>query len=334
MAATAAFTMHARGMRAAVLFIMSTVSAFVTPVGRTSSRSLTGCPPTTHLPSHPAVSRNSMLRYRAISKAGLGRAKGAAASLAVPHCYGQRSLSGGFRSDVRMSFSFESATYGISPILRPLRRWKQPDVVLDAVQIRGVQRQDTLALAELCTDCFFGEHRFSDGPIIFAQRLFYFVGVLQSIARRIGFEEGRQCKLFVAEINGEICGCVDLAIHVYEYRERKLELSKDTMPALGSYAWRPYIASLAVRREFRRQGIARSLLKEAEQTARDWGHHEILLEVAHVNLGALAFYKQSGYRILSFDALGAGTTQVDSRGFYWEVYPVGKYLLGKQIWLW
>ena len=45
------------------------------------------------------------------------------------------------------------------------------------------------------------------------------------------------------------------------------------------YAWRPYVASLAVREADRRKGIARLLMKEAERTARRWGYRELMLEV-------------------------------------------------------
>ena len=41
---------------------------------------------------------------------------------------------------------------------------------------------------------------------------------------------------------------------------------------------RPYVASLAVDRAYRRRGVARCLVGEAERVARSWGHGEVLLE--------------------------------------------------------
>jgi ribosomal protein S18 acetylase RimI-like enzyme len=59
----------------------------------------------------------------------------------------------------------------------------------------------------------------------------------------------------------------------------------------------PYIANLAVAQEYRRQGIARKLLLQCEQTAQDWGFSELSLHVLENNLAAQELYFQDGYRL-------------------------------------
>ena len=87
------------------------------------------------------------------------------------------------------------------------------------VSVRPVRRSDTDALAELCTNSFFGEHTFADGPLIFLQRLQILLRVRMQISRRIGLEgDDRECLLVVAEDvqSGQVCGCLDLAVHLYD----------------------------------------------------------------------------------------------------------------------
>lgn len=156
-----------------------------------------------------------------------------------------------------------------------------------AVTIRRVTPEDRDELAELCTDCFFGEHEFADGPVIFLQRQQTLQRVRQQIGRRINFEapdeDDRECRLLVAEDkeSGEIAGCLDLAVHLWDRTQQRFWLTIDTMPEeeRGRYVWRPYLASVAVRKQDRRAGVARKLVREAEGVSRRWGYREIYLEV-------------------------------------------------------
>ena len=143
--------------------------------------------------------------------------------------------------------------------------------------LRAVEESDVNELAVLCTDSFFGTHELADGPIIFMQRLQILIRVRKQLARRIGFEgDDRECRLVVAEdaASGRIVGCLDLAVHLYDRDQERFYLTVELMPEtpggpLGpfernKYAWRPYLASMAVSSADRRRGVASRLVAEAE----------------------------------------------------------------------
>ena len=91
--------------------------------------------------------------------------------------------------------------------------------------------------------------------------------VFAQLSRRIGIENGREARLLVAvdPSTGALRGCVDLAVHLFDRLEQRFELTIDEMPENGRkrYSWLPYVASLAVSPESRRQGIARCALLRA-----------------------------------------------------------------------
>ncbi|EOD38436.1 hypothetical protein EMIHUDRAFT_224501 [Emiliania huxleyi CCMP1516] len=154
-----------------------------------------------------------------------------------------------------------------------------------AVSLRRAKPSDAVAIATICTDSFYGEHELKDGPIKFSQRAAVWSKVYLAVSRRLQFEGQRECRLVVASDarGGPLIGCVDLA-------ERRFELTRDEMPSGGRHAWRPYVASLAVDRAYRRRGVARCLVGEAERVARSWGHGEVSAQ----NEPALAFYRREG----------------------------------------
>lgn len=206
------------------------------------------------------------------------------------------------------------------------------------VSVRRAVNADLPALADLCTNSFFGTHAFGEGPVIFTQRAAIYAKVFSQLARRIRIEDGRECRLMVAvdttaDNAGEIRGCIDLAVHLFDKREERFRLTLDEMPEEGRkrYSWLPYVASLAVSPESRRQGVARELMREAEQLSKQWGYRELCLEVACCNLDAMFFYKRLGYKILRSDVKGTGATVVEIRGFYWRVLPVEKYVMKRRL---
>ncbi|WP_052055583.1 GNAT family N-acetyltransferase [Myxosarcina sp. GI1] len=60
----------------------------------------------------------------------------------------------------------------------------------------------------------------------------------------------------------------------------------------------PYISNLAVKKNYRRQGVASKLLARCEQIARNWGYREIFLHVIESNYSAKQLYCQNEYQIL------------------------------------
>lgn len=63
----------------------------------------------------------------------------------------------------------------------------------------------------------------------------------------------------------------------------------------------PYLASMAVRGQERRQGVARLLLQAAEEVASQWGSH-LFLHVYRDNDPAVRLYQDSGFDTVSEDA--------------------------------
>lgn len=71
--------------------------------------------------------------------------------------------------------------------------------------------------------------------------------------------------------------------------------------------WHPqsryiYLSNLAVRADFRRQGVASQLLKGCEAIAHRWGFRDIYLHVLENNEGARGLYQRLGYQIKQSDA--------------------------------
>ncbi len=93
--------------------------------------------------------------------------------------------------------------------------------------------------------------------------------------------------LLVAEVEGQLVGTVVVGLC-------------DT-PPVPILVPRRYamVDSLAVRHEFRRAGVGRALMEEAQRWAAAQGATSIDLNVYEFNDEAIAFYRSLGYEILS-----------------------------------
>lgn len=58
-----------------------------------------------------------------------------------------------------------------------------------------------------------------------------------------------------------------------------------------------YLSNLAVREDWRRQGVAQKLLQTCEKTAFDWGFRDLYLHVLENNHPARRLYWKAGYRL-------------------------------------
>mmetsp|Transcript_18076 Transcript_18076/g.46212 ORF Transcript_18076/g.46212 Transcript_18076/m.46212 type:complete len:248 (-) Transcript_18076:72-815(-) len=215
------------------------------------------------------------------------------------------------------------------------------------VVIRSAIPEDIRSLANLCADALYGEASLlSDGPIVCAQHLNVVQGMKANFARRIAFEsdpeygigDDQEVKFFIAEdaSSGEICGCLDMAIHLFDKQAGAFELDIDEMPEDPAlqYRWSPYIASLSVSRPTRGRGVGRQLVLEAERWAKRKGYGEIMLEVSQTNLDAIGFYERGGYKVVSSFAAGeagGGGEDVTRKLFWWEIRPAAKLLMRKQL---
>lgn len=93
--------------------------------------------------------------------------------------------------------------------------------------------------------------------------------------------------LFVAESNNQIIGVVHIVIR--ESRDIPILVPR-------KYA---VIDNLAVKKEYRRSGIGKSLVEKAQQWAMDKEITQIELNVWEFNKGAIAFYETLGYKTAS-----------------------------------
>jgi len=216
-----------------------------------------------------------------------------------------------------------------------------------SITIRAVTIDDVPSLANLCADALYGEAELlRDGPIICAQRQKIVQGMKRNFARRVGFESNpdygvgdeQEIKFFVAEDepSGKICGCLDMAVHLFNKRAGAFDLEIDEMPADPELRlrWSPYIASLSVSRPMRGRGVGRELVREAEAWAKRKGYGEVMLEVSQSNSNAIRFYERGGYKVLSsFDAgeAGGGGEDVSRNLFWWDIRPAPKYVMRKQL---
>jgi len=207
------------------------------------------------------------------------------------------------------------------------------------VSIRPARASDRHNVAVLCTNCFFGVHLWSDGPVIFWQRAHIFLQVLRQVTGRLAIADDRECRLLVAtdRRTGELLACVDIAVHLFDRQKQRFELATDRIPMShdqkSRFVWLPYVASLAVSGVERRRGLGRKMMRAAEAAAREWGHAEVFLEVGSCNSAARRFYEAVGYRTVGVaDADGGGrATAVRLLGWRWEIVTVEKLLMRKHL---
>ena len=210
------------------------------------------------------------------------------------------------------------------------------------IGIRLAEPSDLTQLTELTTSALYGEvDIFRDGPIMAMQRQQIVQKQRSALSRRLGFEGTKyDCRFFVAveqtEFGDRICGCIDLAVHLFDQTLLSFELQKNSMPPGGEdrYRWAPYLASVSVNRSDRQSGIGRQLVRAAEGFAVHDGYKEVMLEVSQLNEDALKFYDRMGYSILSsfnVGEAGGGAVQVMRQGIRWELQQTGKHVLRKSL---
>ena len=209
------------------------------------------------------------------------------------------------------------------------------------IRVRVVEPSDLTQLAELCTSALYGEADiWKDGPIAVAQRRQIVQEQRKALSRRIGLEEDAESLFLVAmeptKYGERVCGCLDLAVHLFDAEEWRFELERDAMPAAaaGRYRWSPYMASVAVSAADRRSGLGRQMVQTAEAWAERTGYAEMMLEVSEKNEAAISFHERGGYSIISTfpeGEAGGGGEVVVRRGVRWEVEQTGKHVMRKQL---
>mmetsp|Transcript_9910 Transcript_9910/g.13729 ORF Transcript_9910/g.13729 Transcript_9910/m.13729 type:complete len:316 (+) Transcript_9910:42-989(+) len=154
-------------------------------------------------------------------------------------------------------------------------------------------------LASLCTDAIFQPS---------SQRLANDIEkyLYKKIIERYGPSNSNENCLFLAQsesaavANGlspstspsSVVGCVGLEV---------VPVTLDGKPEGEDVQPRPLLEFLAVDPSARGRGIGKSLLKQCEAKAREWGYDEIILQVAADNDVAINLYKKAGYSIIAED---------------------------------
>ncbi len=108
------------------------------------------------------------------------------------------------------------------------------------------------------------------------------------------FAEERNAVVQIAEICGEIVGFV--IVHIERVASE----------------WQAYVVTLDVAPEYRRKGLARRLMKEAEACAASAGVRWIQLHVFTGNDAAIRFYERLSYQRISVRRGYYGTVGLDA----------------------
>ncbi|KAG0614060.1 hypothetical protein M758_6G148400 [Ceratodon purpureus] len=65
----------------------------------------------------------------------------------------------------------------------------------------------------------------------------------------------------------------------------------------------PYICNMAIKKEYRRRGLGRQMLKAAEELALSMGCEDMYLHVRIMDTAPLTMYREAGYQVVSTDSL-------------------------------
>jgi ribosomal protein S18 acetylase RimI-like enzyme len=147
-------------------------------------------------------------------------------------------------------------------------------------RIRAVQPQDLDEIAGILVDSFPLYPSFLPwlGPIIR-------VGIYEDLrSRSRSMTSNYVCLVAIDTLREQIVGTVEIG----------LKSSNPWQPKTSQYV---YLSNLAVRQEFRRQGIAEQLLLTCEPYVRTWGYRNIYLHVLETNQAAKGLYFKLGYRL-------------------------------------
>lgn len=168
-------------------------------------------------------------------------------------------------------------------------------------QIREAQYSDLAQAADLMTDGFYPELR--NNPIM---RPIRYVLELDRLQNNFPYDrDGRHYYLVVNEIgdgmtNRNVIGFCDIDGRIPTVAAAQTNSTDSVSTLLSQFTKRiirpqPYFSDLAIDPNYRRQGIASALMKEAESRATNMGFEELYLGVRSTNELALNMYSNIGY---------------------------------------
>ena len=165
------------------------------------------------------------------------------------------------------------------------------------IDVRAAHSEElrSAELAYLCADCLFQ-------PAGCQERNQLSVEMSKNLVERFSALNDRQHCLLIAEdtASGRIVGsCGVEAAPVTPEGRLTPKLSTDA----ARMCVRPLLSNLSVDKGYRRRGIAKWLMCEAEARARWWGYDEMLLKVEEGNTPAEQLYSAMGYHVTGVDQL-------------------------------
>ena len=128
--------------------------------------------------------------------------------------------------------------------------------------------------------------------------------LLDNYGERVGIKKVPSF-LLIAYKNNEIIGCVGINSHIFEKHSNifrsveNIDLLNSTASTTGVIV--PVLSNLVVHTNYRRQGIARLLLKHIEEQVKKLNYNNIYLLVDDDNFSAQKLYLSTGYKILIDD---------------------------------
>ena len=76
---------------------------------------------------------------------------------------------------------------------------------------------------------------------------------------------------------------------------------------------RMMVTEMWVSKKLRRQGIATALMNIAKEKAKEQGRRAVILETQSCNVGAIAFYRSQGFRLIGFDTCCYTNKDIEKR---------------------
>ncbi|KAF3645209.1 plasma membrane intrinsic protein 1-1 [Capsicum annuum] len=178
------------------------------------------------------------------------------------------------------------------------------------VYVREARVEDCWEVAETHCSSFFPEYSF---PLDFVLRIDRLIAMLfgfsipngcqrTCLVAVVGSKDEEACLLSTEELKlGEFDGRLSLN-KGYVTGILTVDTVADFLPRKGPLRQRrkgiAYISNVAVRKGYRRKGIAKKLILKAEAQARSWGCRAIALHCDTSNPGATKLYIGQGFRII------------------------------------
>lgn len=133
----------------------------------------------------------------------------------------------------------------------------------------------------------------------------------------------------ITTTNSQIIGCCEVIEEKLDINYNpKSETIISERERKKTARYRPVIENLAVKREFRRNGIALALLNAIEADVKTWIpiHDEVFAQVKEGNIPALEFFKKQGFTALFVDPT---CTQIELDGIFMKETTVSKVMTRK-----